>query len=308
MSAATLALDVGQTGTKVRLTSSEGIQEMLLPGVRTHEPVVPQLAMFANRVATETNLVFNTVAMGVSGITKGEQDAAPLLALIESRSVRRVLLTHDSVTSYLGALGERRGAVVASGTGVVTLGVGRTAVARVDGWGNIMGDAGSGHWIGREALDAVMRAHDRRGPATALTAVVQERWPDVEEAYIALQSSPERVRIVAGFARSVVLLAEGDPVAHGICVAAAQELAHSVRTALHRVSDPQARGETLSVSVLGGVFSSTLISETFARYLEEQCPSVVLEVARGTGLDGVTLLPSLPSHHPLLSLVSSSER
>jgi N-acetylglucosamine kinase-like BadF-type ATPase len=35
-----------------------------------------------------------------------------------------------------------------------------------------MGDAGSGYWLGRAALDAVMRAHDGRGPATALTEVV----------------------------------------------------------------------------------------------------------------------------------------
>lgn len=308
MSAATLALDVGQTGTKVRVTSAGDTQEILLPGVRTHEPILPQLAVSVARAEQESGLAFSTVAIGVSGITKAEQDASALLGLLENPAVNRVLLTHDSVTSYLGALGDRRGAVVASGTGVVTLSVGGTSVARVDGWGNIMGDAGSGHWIGREALDAVMRAHDRRGPATALTAMVQERWPDVEEAYIALQSSPERVRTVAGFARDVADLADGDSVAHGICVAAAQELALSVRTALHRVSDPQATDERLSVSVLGGVFASTLITETFTRYIQEQCPSVVLEVARGTGLDGVAMLPALPAKHPLLSLISSSER
>lgn len=308
MSAATLALDVGQTGTKARFNSAGGTQEILLPGVRTHESILPQLAVFAARAVQETGLEFSTVAIGVSGITKAEQDASALLDLIENPAVNRVLLTHDSVTSYLGALGDRRGAVVASGTGVVTLGVGGTTVARVDGWGNIMGDAGSGHWIGREALDAVMRAHDGRGPATALTAVVQKHWPDVEEAYIALQSSPARVRTVAGFARDVVDLAVRDPVAHRICVAAVQEMALSVTTALHRVSDPQATGETLSVSVLGGVFASALITENFTRCMEEQCPTVVLVAPQGTGLDGVAMLPSLPSKHPLLSLVASSER
>lgn len=93
-----------------------------------------------------------------------------------------------------------------------------------------MGDAGSGHWMGREALDAVMRAHDGRGQATALTAVMQRRWPDVEEAYIDLQSSPDRVRTIAE-------LASTDPVAHAICVAAARELASSTEAALRRVVD-----------------------------------------------------------------------
>lgn len=307
MSTAALALDAGQTGTKVRFTSTAGTGEILLPGVRTHEPILPQLAVAVDRAAQETQLSFGTVSMGVSGITKAEQDAGALLALIENMDVRKVLLTHDSVTSYLGALGDRCGAVVASGTGVVTLGVGKTGVARVDGWGNIMGDAGSGHWIGREALDAVMRAHDGRGPDTALTSVIQDRWPDVEEAYIALQASPDRVQTVASFSLDVTRLADIDDVAHGICVAAARELALSATTALRRVGAPQDSAETLSVSVLGGVFGSPLISETFQRLMEEEWPAVVLETAGGTGLDGASMLPGLPATHPLLSLVSASE-
>ena len=76
-----------------------------------------------------------------------------------------------------------------------------------------MGDAGSGFWIGREALDAVMRAHDGRGPATALTAVVQGRWPDLEDAYVQLQSDPARVSVVAWFAETVAAHAATDEVA-----------------------------------------------------------------------------------------------
>ena len=76
-----------------------------------------------------------------------------------------------------------------------------------------MGDAGSGYWIGREALDAVMRAHDGRGEPTALTAVVRERWPDLESAYIDLQAAEDRVRVVASFANAVSDLAATDSIA-----------------------------------------------------------------------------------------------
>jgi N-acetylglucosamine kinase-like BadF-type ATPase len=38
--------------------------------------------------------------------------------------------------------------------------------ARAGGWGHMVGDEGSGYWIGREAVAAVMRASDGRGPAT----------------------------------------------------------------------------------------------------------------------------------------------
>ena len=36
----------------------------------------------------------------------------------------------------------------------------------------MIGDEGSGYWIGREALAAVMRARDGRGPETQLTAAM----------------------------------------------------------------------------------------------------------------------------------------
>lgn len=224
-------------GTKVRFAGPAGAGELLLSGVLTHEPILPQLCTVVKESERQTGEVFSTVSVGVSGTTKADHDAGRLMDLIGGPGLERVLLAHDSVTSYLGALGDRQGAVVAAGMGVVTLGVGRSALARVDGWGNIMGDAGSGHWMGREALDAVMRAHDGRGQATALTAVVQRRWPDVEEAYIALQSSPDRVRTIAGFARDVAELASTAPVAHAICVAAARELASSTEAALRRVAD-----------------------------------------------------------------------
>lgn len=298
-----LALDAGQTGTKARWSGGD----ILLPGVRTHLPLMPQLAESIRRLSADTGLSFECVGIGVSGLTRADHDAAALRALVDLPATARILLAHDSVTSYLGALGDRRGSVVAAGTGVVTLGVGAHAVARVDGWGNIMGDAGSGYWIGREALDAVMRAHDGRGPETALTAVVREVWPDLEEAYILLQSSPDRIRTVAGFARSVADLAETDAVAHDICVAAARELAHSVETSLRRVSDAGNPDEVFRVSAVGGVFSGGLVARSFAEMLRTVRPGVVLEAAHGTGLDGAASLADLPAGHPLLGLVSVSE-
>ncbi|WBM80084.1 hypothetical protein KIV56_00185 [Cryobacterium breve] len=101
-----------------------------------------------------------------------------------------VFLAHDSVTSYLGALGDTPGAVIAVGTGVVTLAVGVGAVARVDGWGYLIADAGSGYWLGRAALDSVMRDYDGRGQVTALRNAVQKEFPNLETLYLEPASRP----------------------------------------------------------------------------------------------------------------------
>lgn len=302
-----LAVDAGQTGIKLRLSTGPGSRrrEILLPGVQTHKEILPQLAAAISHAQREAGTAFATIAIGSTGLTRAEYDAAKLSAMLEAPRGQRVLLAHDSVTSYLGALADGPGAVVAAGTGVVTLAVGEKSVARVDGWGNIMGDAGSAYWIGQQVLICVMRAHDGRGPATALADLVREQWPDLEEAYISLQSSATRVALVASFARSASELAATDQVAADICRRAAGELAQSVATALDRVRTTAA-GTPQPVACLGGVFGSELIMSEFASRLAQLEPTAVLQPAAGSGLDGAEHLASLAPEHPLQSMVSQT--
>ncbi|MEI3849545.1 MULTISPECIES: N-acetylglucosamine kinase [unclassified Microbacterium] len=299
MTAGVLAIDAGQTGIKVRVRE----QDLVFPGIRTDEPLLPQLAAVADATIVRIGADVSVVTAGVSGLTTREADAAALLARIDDPAVHEVILAHDSTTSFLGALGDERGAVVAAGTGVVTLAVGAERVARVDGWGYLVGDAGSGYWIGREALDAVMREFDGRGPATSLRAVAEERWPDLSQAYIHIQSDPDRVRLVASFAEHVArLAAEGDAVSQNITVRAGGELAHSVETALRRVrSDDR---EHFSVCAIGGVFRSPQLREAFASHIAASELDVALVEPRGHGIDGAVALAGLDARHPLAHAVS----
>lgn len=300
-----LAVDAGQTGTKIRVEGDGRPKiDRVYPGVRTHEPLLPQLARIAEALHDEVGARLDVISLGVSGLTGPDADAAHLLSMLGTLGTRQLLLTHDSVTSFLGSLGDRRGAVIAAGTGVVTLGVGATRVARVDGWGNIMGDAGSAYWIGRQALEAAMRAYDGRGAPTALTEVVRDRWPNIEDAYIDLQSDPDRVSVVASFAASVTALAATDAAAAQISLNAARELSRSVVAALEKVADPLDPDAPEYVSAVGGVFRSPEIRRRFEELTGEARPHVHIEDARGTGLDGAALLPSLPAEHPLRGHIS----
>jgi N-acetylglucosamine kinase-like BadF-type ATPase len=246
----------------------------------------------------------DTVSAGVSGLTHDNRVSADLHGAVTHHGVGRVLLAHDSITSYLGALGDERGVVVASGTGVVTLAVGEARVARVDGWGYLIGDAGSGYWLGRAALDAVMRAHDGRAPATALTDIVRADFIDLEHAYIELQSDANRVRRVAAYARMVADLAATDEVASRICDEAAAELVLSAATGLRRVGE-DARPDPV-VCGIGGVFRSVAIATRFAHGLAEIWPGVDIRTALGDGRDGAMLLPRLAEHSALGAMVATA--
>lgn len=302
MGGISVAMDAGQSSirTMVRVVS-EWVAGPVFPGVLTDRPLLPQLAAVAAAVAQTTGRV-DIVAAGVSGLTD-EVAAEDFLDLLRPLGGSVAILAHDSISSYLGALGEHPGVVVAAGTGVVTLGVGRSEVARVDGWGYLMGDAGSGFWIGRAALDAVMRAYDGRGPATALSEPVRRDFPNLEAAYVELQSDPEKVSRIAAYAKLVAGLAGSDGVAATIIDGAARELAVSAVAALRRV------GETVEplVATVGQVFRGARLKASFTREVEGRLPGARVVEPKGTGLDGVTLMPDLDPDSALAHAVRRAE-
>ena len=82
----------------------------------------------------------------------------------------RVMIDNDGAAAVAGAHLGGPGLVLISGTGSACYGRGHDGTAwRAGGWGPWMGDEGSGTWIGREALTAVVKARDGRGPPTALS-------------------------------------------------------------------------------------------------------------------------------------------
>jgi len=78
---------------------------------------------------------------------------------------------------YAGVLLEE-GMLALSGTGsnVGYVGKGTPRKAGLGGWGPILGDQGSGAWIGQKALRAVVAAHDGWGPETLLYELINESW------------------------------------------------------------------------------------------------------------------------------------
>ena len=303
MSARVLALDAGQTGSRAS-GSDEPERVVEIGGLVTDRPVVAQLA---DRVRTGLAHLgaATVVAIGSSGLP-GQGGASELLALLAGTSVQRVLLTHDSVTNYLATLGPSPGVVVAAGTGVVTLAVSETAMARVDGWGYLIGDAGSGYWIGRAGLDAVLRAFDGRGPATALTAVVQQEFPDLAEAYLELQADDAKAARIARYAKVVTELARTDQVCRTICLDAAAELAHSAITGLRRVGLGAA--SRVEIGMSGRLFGADVVRGEFVRLVADAHPDARFSTGTGGSLAGAALLPSLPAASTLSSLVDTASR
>src|SRR5690606_7888675 len=79
----------------------------------------------------------------------------------------------DVGDAFAGGSTEADGVVLIAGTGASAARIrGFTTVATADGAGWLLGDDGSGFWIARQALHAVLASLDGRGPRTELAGAL----------------------------------------------------------------------------------------------------------------------------------------
>ncbi|MFE5296257.1 N-acetylglucosamine kinase [Streptomyces sp. NPDC056632] len=191
------------------------------------------------------------VCVGAAGMaTLGDRLRAELPGVLERTwGVRRLALAADAVTAYAGALGQRPGAVVAGGTGLIAIGTDLSGWRRADGWGHLLGDCGSGAWIGRAGLEAAMRAYDgRRGGSAALLARTEELFGPAAGLPGALYPRTDRPAVLASFAPEVAACAAaGDPVAREILRRAGGHAAEAAEAVCPS-------GTEVEVALTGGLF------------------------------------------------------
>ncbi|GHD51351.1 ATPase [Mycetocola manganoxydans] len=303
-----LSIDGGQTGARLRLSDANGgvVAETEGAGILTDRSVVGQIADLALQLARATGSRIDELAVGTSGLTPAAAKPDALLAATRSIGVHRVALAHDSITGYLAANGTAPGVMLAVGTGVVVLALSESSVAKVDGWGSLLGDAGSGYWIGRAGLDAALRAFDGRSAHTTLEATAITRFGPLDELYMVLQADPMRVSRIGSFCRDVVdAAASGDEAASRIVTAAAHELAHSAASALARVG--WEAGTPARVGAVGALATHAApLREALVAALASRAPGAVLEAPLGRPLDGVQSLLDVGSSHPLRPFIHSA--
>ncbi|MFB7781042.1 N-acetylglucosamine kinase [Streptomyces bauhiniae] len=295
---AVVAVDLGKTGCRALLLEGVGptgdVHEVAgAPGLAAKDGVHTARAAVLSAVRPllegklDPKLV--TVCVGAAGAATAPEAARTMARLLlRDLPTAEVAVTSDAITAHAGALGGDTGVVLAIGTGAVAVGIGEGGdFARVDGWGPWLGDTGSGAWLGLAGLRASVRAHDGRGPGTALLAAAVERFGAVDRWPAAVTGDGNSARTAASFAPDIArLAAEGDEVAGAILQEAAAELAESVMAASRPLGDG-----TVDIALTGGLvgLGAPLMTPlrsalaTFAR-------PVRLRDALGTPLDGSRLL------------------
>jgi N-acetylglucosamine kinase-like BadF-type ATPase len=166
-----------------------------------------------------------------------------------------VLVVNDALVALVAGVGAAPGVVIVAGTGSIVYGRNaRGAGARAGGWGYVLGDEGSGHWIGRLALAAVVREVDGRGPRTRLTEDVLAHFgvPDAAGLIQVVYNREVPRANVATLGPIVERAREaGDAVAADILERAADELTLAAQSVVVRL---EMRGESCPFILSGGMF------------------------------------------------------
>lgn len=294
------AVDVGGTGIRLTVTGAGHVAHG--PGRAVAGAGVDVTALLTGLKSTlaaldlPENTHIDAVAVGMSGLLSLTADPGRLMTdLAYLFGTGRVVLASDVLTSYIGALGMRPGAVVAAGTGAVALGTDFAQCWRHrDGWGHLLGDEGSGAWIGAEGLRAALRAHDERpGGSTTLLRLAVERFGPSAQWPSQLYPHGDVAGRLASFTTDVAAAAHsGDAVAHGIWRRAAQHLADSVVAALPALHDPL-------VSWCGGLFrAGPLLRDPFEEAVRRAAPHARTAAPAGSSLDGAAHLARLACRAP----------
>jgi N-acetylglucosamine kinase len=256
-----LGIDAGGTKTVCLLADEEGrvVAEARGGGANLQTAgelgVEKVLHTVMEEAIGDRQVVPAAICLGIAGVDRAE-DGRIIRAIMRRIGFKaRTLIVNDALVALCAGVDRDPGIVIIAGTGSIAYG--RNAcnrAARSGGWGYVLGDEGSGYWIGREALRAVVRQADGRGPETALTTRVLAHfgvsspsdlvhvvyYPDLKpQAIAALGAVVEQAR------------RDGDPIARDILDAAARELAAAADSVTRRLDMSR---EAFSFILAGGMF------------------------------------------------------
>lgn len=275
-----VTIDGGGTGTRLRALGADGTPlaeatagpSSLTLGVEQAWRNV-STGLDGLRAATGSELTNARLVCGLAGGRSPKRQAE--FRALGGQTCADIVIVTDGFASLLGAHDGRPGVVLAVGTGVAAYALGQDGrVSSASAWGFVIGDEGSGAWIGRRAVSLLSRQMDGRltDRSTLLDALRTRIGPDFNGVQTWLAGA--NATTFATLAPLVIdAAADGDPIAAGIMAEATAELELAIRA----IDDG---GPISLLGGLGPIFAPRLSDPLAAR----------LTPAKGTALDGLALM------------------
>ena len=288
-----LGIDGGGTKTRCVLADETMVLATATSGgsniVRLGEPQARETLHTAVRQVCATANIslaqISAICIGAAGADRPAIAAKIRMILVElifaiapETALPKIEVVGDMTIALEAAFGAGPGVIAIAGTGSIAYGRDANGhTARAGGWGFAISDEGSGHWIGRRAISAILSARDQ-GLETALSATVLQAWKlnTIDELVERANSTP-----APDFPRlfPIVLRTadEGDSAARDLLNDAGGKLAELVAMVIGHlapnISAAMLPAATLPVAMTGSVFrQSPDVRQVFYNTLRTRFP------------------------------------
>ncbi len=230
------------------------------------------------------------VCLGMAGVDRVGDAAVVSGILARLAPTSEVVVVNDALIALEAGVPGGPGVVIIAGTGSIAYGRSRAGrAARAGGWGYLLGDEGSGYWLGRQSLRAVVRSADGRGPHTLLTARVLAHYgvSRPQELVREIYDGRFQPSTVAAIAPAVQLAADdGDEIALHLIDTGARELSLAARS----VCDQLALSHG-PVVLAGGMFRAVpRMRQRVVAHLTGRWPGMLVTSLTGEPADGAVSL------------------
>lgn len=317
-----LGADVGGTSTRMLIADLDG---RILGGARGG-PGNPK-SVGPDTAAAQVSSVFTAcldqcsppvdrsqlgaVTVGLAGLTGIEDLPAFVGRALPGLDPTLVQVVPDFTVAFASGTAESSGYVVLAGTGAGAMRIeDGTAIDRRDAWGWLLGDDGSGFWLGREAVRATLTELERGKPPGLLSRTVLSRTGSSDFASLLAAAYRHPPLWLAELAPAVTQNVAVDPLAARISDRAASLLLDALVSL-----SPEPGGVVVTTgSVLG---PDSPVRTTLARAVERRLGNPVRSASDGLGgalwlalgeLAGPGIGPERSEnlHHRLLSAVRAA--
>lgn len=260
MTAYFAGIDGGGTKTAIVIVDEDGNEITRDTTTTSNSAVVGH----ARAIETLRALITNTttksgIALPLTGIWAGlsgsdrPEDHVKLVPGLEDLT-EDLRLTNDAELA-MGALPNRVGVALVSGTGSIALGCNAVGERhRASGWGHVFGDFGSGYDVARKALYHFSAYIDGYGPATSLVQRLTDYW-NLPEPYSIINRVYDPATTkgdIAKLSRIVVEeAAKGDEVSQQIL----QDVAADLATYADAVALKLGFEGTIDLAMIGGMLT-----------------------------------------------------
>jgi len=252
---------------KIMLTSIKGFGNLL----NNKEIALDNILSAIKEIIDEFGVSeLNCIYLGIAGSEVGE-NAKIISDKIKNELKIDSVVMNDAEIALKAMLKGKDGILTIAGTGSIAFGINKNVTSRCGGWGNLLGDEGSGYRISIDAIKRIIFEEEHSLPQSELTKKIMTKLEinSVNEITKFVYSSTKDE--IASLAPIVARLGEaGDEIASEILINEGVELAKTVENVYKKL-----KFKSCSIALVGGVIrKAKVVRKAFEDYLRE---NIVIE-------------------------------